>query len=133
MTQFTFHHVGVVTPSLEGAVLTYASLGYSASPQYDDPLQKVSIVLMRRSDGPLMELISPTHADSPAAGWRKRIKAGPYHTCSAVPSLHDAAADLRARDFTSLTEPLPAIAFEMRLVVFLWSATTGLIELVEGP
>jgi catechol 2,3-dioxygenase-like lactoylglutathione lyase family enzyme len=127
-----FHHVGIVTSSLDTAVDTYTRLGYSASQRFDDPLQKVAIVLMRKARDPLVELITPSVPGSPAAGWLKRVKAGPYHTGYAVPSIANAVDALRDLGFAQVTEPLPAVAFEMRPVAFFWSGVAGLLELVEG-
>jgi methylmalonyl-CoA/ethylmalonyl-CoA epimerase len=132
VTELAFHHVGVVTRELDASVKLYVALGYEASPIYEDPVQKARIVLMRRDGSPMIELIFPLAADSAAAGWLKRIKAGPYHTCYVVPEIGHASARLRELGFAPLSEPVPAVAFESRFVVFLWSNDVGLIELLEA-
>jgi methylmalonyl-CoA/ethylmalonyl-CoA epimerase len=132
MTVTSFHHVGIVTRELQTSTQIYERLGYTASGRYDDPIQKVAIILMRRSDSPMIELILPTESDSPAAGWLKRVKAGPYHTCYEVPALAEAMDLFKANGFTALHDPVPAVAFEMRPIVFLWSAEVGLVELLQG-
>ena len=66
--------------------------------------------------------------DSGAASGLKRLRAGAYHTCYEVANLPAAVERLRTLDFAALTEPVPAVAFEGRRVVFLWSALAGLIE-----
>lgn len=109
----------------------YTKLGYTASARFEDPLQMVSIVLMRRSDSPLIELIFPTDSKSPAMGWLKRVKAGPYHTCYEVTDIAGAMELFAGNGFCALHEPLPAVAFEMRAVVFLWSNDVGLVELLQ--
>jgi methylmalonyl-CoA/ethylmalonyl-CoA epimerase len=80
----------------------------------------------------MIELVSPLAPDSPAAGWVKRIKVGPYHTCYEVRSMASAIAGLRDDGFAPVSEPVPAVAFEMRLVAFLWSAAAGLVEVLEA-
>jgi len=130
--QLAFHHVGVVTRELESAARVYRALGYTASQRYEDPLQGVAIVFMQREDSPLVELVSPLHAESPAQGWLKRTKAGPYHTCYEVAVLEDALELLRAEGFTPTGMPLPAVAFGGRRVVFSWSNEAGLVELLEA-
>jgi methylmalonyl-CoA/ethylmalonyl-CoA epimerase len=132
VTSLSFHHVGVVTKDLAASSAFYERLGYEASQRFEDPTQKVSIVFMRRSDSPLMELIVPTEPDSPAAGWLKRIKAGPYHTCYEVADLAAGIELLSSSGFTALHEPVPAVAFDMRPIVFLWSNDVGLIELLQS-
>lgn len=127
----SFHHVGVVTPDLAACASVYAGLGYQVSRVILDPVQQVQIVLCTRSGEPMIELITPSAPESPASGWLKRMKAGPYHTCYQVDRIEDAQAALGELGFTPLADPVPAVAFEGRRVLFLWSATTGLMELLE--
>jgi methylmalonyl-CoA/ethylmalonyl-CoA epimerase len=128
-----FHHVGVVTPDVEACAALYRSLGYETSETFHDPLQKAAIVLCTRPGDPMVELVAPADPSSPAAGWLKRVRAGAYHTCYEVADLGEDVERLRALDFAALTEPVPAVAFGGRRVVFLWGALTGLLELVERP
>jgi methylmalonyl-CoA/ethylmalonyl-CoA epimerase len=127
-----FHHIGVVTLHLEEAVTHYRELGYSASDQYQDDLQKATIVLMERDGDPRVELISPVEDRSPAHKWAQRLGAGPYHTCYEVDDLDAAINRLRKQRFCLAFGPAPAAAFGMRQVAFLWGRGTGLIELVEA-
>ena len=129
--KLAFHHIGVVTKELRACADFYVRLGYVASAVIDDPIQKVSIVLCTRDGHPMIELVSPTSEESPASGWLTRIKAGPYHTCYAVPDLEKAIGELSELGARALSEPVPAVAFEGRRVVFLWGAESGLMELVE--
>jgi methylmalonyl-CoA/ethylmalonyl-CoA epimerase len=128
-----FHHVGVVTPDVEACAALYRSLGYETSETFHDPLQKAAIVLCTRPGDPMVELVAPADPSSPAAGWLKRIRAGAYHTCYEAADLGEDVERLRALDFAALTEPVPAVAFGGRRVVFLWGALTGLLELIERP
>jgi methylmalonyl-CoA/ethylmalonyl-CoA epimerase len=125
------HHVGIVTQHFLECIQLYQTLGYSKSTVVYDPLQKASIALMERKGEPLIEIIAPEHEQSPAYQWLKRIKAGAYHICYETPALTEAIALLREQGFMALTEPVPAVAFENRRIVFLWSVLTGLVELVE--
>jgi methylmalonyl-CoA/ethylmalonyl-CoA epimerase len=128
---FSFHHVGVVTADAERAAEFYADLGYTRSERFDDPLQRVGIILLEKAGSPMIEIVTPADPGSPAAGWLKRIKAGPYHTCYQVPDIAAATEFLRERGAMPLGEPLPAVAFGGRRVVFLFGAVSGLVELVE--
>jgi methylmalonyl-CoA/ethylmalonyl-CoA epimerase len=125
------HHVGVVTRDVEECAALYRALGYEVSATFHDPVQKAAIVLCARPGESLVELIAPEDPSSPAAGLLKRIRAGAYHLCYEVADLAVSVQGLRALRFGALTEPAPAVAFGGRRVVFLWSALTGLIELVE--
>ena len=128
-----FHHVGVITENLGDSVDLYGSLGYSESVVYSDPLQKARIVLMQKQHDPVIELISPDSPDSPAASWIKRIQAGPYHTCYEVGDLERVQGYLRCHHrLFPVFGPAPAVAFNMKRVVFLWGTRSGLIELLES-
>jgi methylmalonyl-CoA/ethylmalonyl-CoA epimerase len=117
---------------MEGALAFYQALAYAASPRYDDPLQKAEIVLLRRAGSPLVELIRPTTPDSPAMGWLKRMKAGPYHTCYEVADLGQGISLCQSHGFSVTSKPVPAVAFGLRPVVFLWSNEVGLLELLQA-
>jgi methylmalonyl-CoA/ethylmalonyl-CoA epimerase len=127
-----FHHVGVVTEHLEETTTLYAILGYAASTIYVDPAQKARIVLMQRAYEPIIELIAPESAESPAASWVQRIRTGPYHTCYEVDDLEDVMDFLRGQRLFPVFGPIPAVAFNMRRVVFLWGNRSGLLELLEA-
>jgi methylmalonyl-CoA/ethylmalonyl-CoA epimerase len=126
------HHVGVITGDLKGSTNFYAILGYTASTIYADPLQKARIVLMQKAHEPLIELIAPDGPESPAASWLQRITAGPYHTCYEVDDLEAVVAFLRHHRLFPVIKPVPAVAFNMRRVIFLWGERSGLLELLEA-
>jgi len=126
------HHVGIVTKKLSECLKLYPALCYSEKKRIYDPLQKASIALMVRAGELMIELIAPEHEESPAHKWLERIKAGTYHICYEVPSLSESVDFLRERGFRIITDPAPAVAFDNRRIVFLWSTLTGLVELVEG-
>ena len=127
-----FHHVGIVTKDLANAVTFYEKLGYTASPRYDDPIQKVSIHLMERSDGPMVEIILPAEDNASLKRLLERSGAGPYHTCYEVADLPASVGLLKAEAFWPVGEMVPAVAFGGRRIIFLLSAKIGLIELVEA-
>jgi methylmalonyl-CoA/ethylmalonyl-CoA epimerase len=126
------HHIGVITGNLEGSISFYTSLGYAASAIYADPLQKARIVLMQRAHEPLVELIAPDSPESPAASWLQRIAVGPYHTCYEVDDLEAMVALLRHHRLFPVIKPVPAVAFDMRRIVFMWGESSGLLELLEA-
>src|SRR5262245_32951428 len=87
---------------------------------------------MQRPGEPIIELIAPAGEASPAHKWLERIKAGAYHICYETPSLDEALPRLKELGFAVIMEPVPAVAFDNRRVVFLWNPFTGLVELVES-
>ena len=132
LSTLVFHHVGVVTTQLTKSARFYEALGYRASRVFEDPLQRVAIILMEREGSPIIELITPADEKSPAQGWLKRIESGPYHTCYETPELPAAIEALKRQGAMALSAPVPAVCFGGRRVVFLWSDTVGLLELLEA-
>lgn len=132
MIECKFHHVGVVTADVAASREFYAALGYTASQDYDDPYQQATIVLLRAKHGPIVELVKPNNLQSPAAGWVDRIKAGPYHTCYEVKEIAQTMPQFKEFKVVRVSPIVPAVAFGMRKIVFLWGKQCGLIELLES-
>jgi methylmalonyl-CoA/ethylmalonyl-CoA epimerase len=128
---FIFHHVGIATPDIKGSIRFYQELGYTSSEIYNDPEQKAAIALLRRPDGPVLELISPTDKTSPVQAWVDRIRCGAYHVCYEVNELEEGMSFLEDRGSLLVYGPVPAIAFGLRRVAFLWGKESGLVELLE--
>ena len=122
----------MVTGELDASIAFYADLGYQRSEVYTDPLQHIAVVLMRRAGDPLIELIAPDGSASTVSSWIGRITAGPYHTCYEVENIDRAIGWLAIRRFAKTFGPVPAAAFSMRRVAFLWGAQSGLVELLEA-
>ena len=127
-----FHHVGVVTGDPEEAVRFYRSLGYSAGEAVRDHVQKASIILLTRADGPVVELLTPAEEGGPLDGWIRRIQGGVYRTCYEVDGLDEAIPAFETNGMRLLSGPDPAVVFGGRRVAFLWSRAAGLIELLES-
>lgn len=65
------------------------------------------------------------------ASWIQRIQPGLYHIFFEVVDWDAAIAFLRGQRLSPILGPVPAVAFNMRRVVFLWSNKSGLMELLE--
>ncbi|MEE2671607.1 MAG: VOC family protein [Bdellovibrionota bacterium] len=126
-----FHHVGVISSNLEATLSFYFSIGYQQVGYiYEDLIQKSQIAILEMDSGPLVEVIVP-QTDSPAFDWINRIKAGAYHTCYKCSDIRKSIEYFENLGLTQISEVEQAIAFQGNKIVFLWSAHTGLIELLE--
>lgn len=132
-----FKHLGVAVPDLGKALPVYQDiLGYRlTSGPFDDPIQRVSVCFIASGvEGPELELISALTADSPV---RKILSSGggAYHLCYETGQLDDAVAELSAKGCVVVSDPMPAVAFSGRRIVWLYTPTRQLLELVEadGP
>lgn len=126
-----FHHVGMACRKIAAELPELAIAGYSPEgPLFEDPIQRVRIQFVS-GGGPRLELIEPAGTESPVAGILKRGSKF-YHLAYEVDRFDDAIASFRAQQYFPLSSPAPAVAFDMRHVVFLASATLTLIELIEA-
>jgi methylmalonyl-CoA/ethylmalonyl-CoA epimerase len=128
------HHIGVAVPDIAKAVAWYqACFGYKVlSGPFDDPLQHVSVCFLGGGeDDPLpLELVAPLNGKSPVDNaLAKNI--GAYHVCYEVDDLEKSLAWAQQNGCLIVVRPLPAVAFAQRKIVWLFTPTRQLIELVE--
>ena len=129
----TIDHVGVVVASIETSASYYIrhfGLRRIGEPIVD-PLQDVELQFLEDERGQRIELIRPVSARSPAA---RALAAGGgvNHICYRVADLRAALASLNGDGAKTVREPMPAVAFNGRLVAFLYTPQRELIELVEA-
>ena len=127
-----FHHVGIACHRIERTLPFYLSLGYSAAPVIDDPVQHVRVCFLDKSDAPRLELLEPLDDSSPVARTLSTAGVTPYHLCYEVSDIERAIQLLRGERFLLVNGPVEAPAMDNRRVAFLFKKDTGLLELVES-
>lgn len=126
-----FHHVGMACRNIAAELPELALIGYGLEgPQYQDPIQQVLIQFIV-GGGPRLELIQPANPQSPVNGVLKRGSKF-YHLAYEVDFLEMEIDKFKSKKFFPIAPPAPAVAFEMRRIVFLASETFTLIELIES-
>lgn len=128
-----FHHIGVAVNNIQEAINCYQDLGYNLQHEtiFQDDIQKVLICFMVKKNHPLIELIASNAELSPVTKVLQKNGPTPYHTCYEVENLNIAIAELRKKKYMPLIKPVPAIAFNNRLICFLLHREIGLIELLQ--
>jgi methylmalonyl-CoA/ethylmalonyl-CoA epimerase len=116
------HHVGIAVHSIETAIPGLESV--------EDPKQQVRVAFADLA-GLTIELIEPASENSPIdQSLKKGIKL--LHICIEVPSL-DAALKICAKNgFRKISSVQPAVAFDMRKIVWVFNTVFGLVELLEA-
>lgn len=130
---FRFHHLGVAIEDLGKAVPIYKTLfGYDLmSGPFDDPIQNVSVCFLSRGQGDMtIELVTSLGPNSPVQQTLKQ-GGGAYHVCYEVPSIEAAMTHLKANKCGVLSNPVPAVAFNNRLIAWMSTPTRQLIELLQ--
>jgi len=137
MDGFTFHHVGVAVRDMRAAIPVYKNLfGYEVtSGPFSDPIQNVSVCFLSRGNGdPAVEIVAPLGPNSPIDRILKS-GGGIYHICYEVPEIRAAIEHLTERGSFLIRGPVPAVAFAMREIAWLFTNEADLlVELVQaGP
>ena len=118
-----FHHAGIVVKSIEEAFLNVEKT--------NDPIQKVSVAFFSLN-GLNIELIEPADENSPVNdSLKKGMKL--LHLCYSVPDLKKALAKARKHGLHKVSSPSPAAAFDNKNIIWVYSNTYGLFELIEEP
>lgn len=127
-----FHHIGILTATLEKAVTAYEELGFvSAEKPEDIPSQKVRVCFMQKQGSPLIELIEPSGMDSPLKGFLEKHGPGPYHLCYSCDNLKETLTLLRKSSYQIISNPDDTPAASISSRVFVYKKELGLMELVE--
>ena len=132
MPTLKIHHIGYLVKKIEAAIQTFEALGYQLvqTVMYDD-IRKVNICFMQK-DNYCIELVSPAAEDSLVSGLLKKYKNCPYHICYETADFDRDYQMLLSNGFISIDTPTPAPALQGRDVVFLTSASMGMIELLRS-
>ena len=127
-----FHHIGIATSDISLSAIAYEKFGYKLSTEiFYDPLQNVNIAFMEKLNSPVLELISPFNSTSPIMNILKKNGTMPYHICFEVADIENEVDRLKKMKYRLVTNIVPAIAFNNRLVCFLYNKDSGLIELLK--
>lgn len=131
--RMVFHHIGVAVKDIEATAQMYVWGGYFYSKTIYDPIQNVNICWLTKYGSPTVELLAPVDDSSPVCKILEKNGVTPYHICYIVPSIEEAAKELRAQRYVMVSKPAEAVAFKGSRVAFFFNKNIGLIELVEEP
>lgn len=133
---FKLRHVGVAVPSLGPTTEMLSALfGYKVvSGPFDDPIQKVSVNFLAKSDQDVaeIELIAPLSEDSPITSMLAKGGGAAYHLCFETCDIDQAIAHAKNNGCILLGHPVPATAFQGRRIAWIYTRSRQLFELVEA-
>ncbi|MCX6272524.1 MAG: VOC family protein [Bacteroidetes bacterium] len=132
LSELVFHHIGIATFSIANTAKYYTEAGYKTTDIISDHLQKVNICLISKAGFPLIELIEPTSNQSPVKNIVNKLGVTPYHLCYETDDIYEAIRHLKINKFILIFKPIPAAAFENRLICFLYNKEVGFIELLQA-
>lgn len=133
---FKLLHVGVAVPALEPTTASLADLfGYKVvSGPFDDPIQKVKVNFLAKSDADVaeIELIAPLSEDSPIKSMLAKSGGGAYHLCFETSDIDGALEHAKKNGCVVVSSPVPAVAFQGRRIAWIYTRARQLFELVEA-
>jgi methylmalonyl-CoA/ethylmalonyl-CoA epimerase len=133
---FKLMHVGVAVPSLGPTTELLSNLfGYKVvSGPFDDPIQKVSVNFLAKSEGDVaeIELIAPITEDSPIRSMLAKDGGGAYHLCFETSDIDGALTHAKNNGCIVVSTPVPAVAFQGRRIAWIYTRSRQLFELVES-
>lgn len=134
---FKLRHVGVAVPKLGPTTDALEALfGYKVvSGPFDDPIQKVSVNFLAKSENDVaeIELIAPLSEDSPITSMLAKGGGSAYHLCFETTDIEQAVAHAKENGCIIVSPPVPAVAFNGRRIAWIYTRSRQLFELVEAP
>ena len=101
---------------------------------FDDPIQKVTVNFLAKSDSDVaeIELIAPITEDSPIRSMLAKDGGGAYHLCFETSDIDGALAHAKKNGCIVVSAPVPAVAFQGRRIAWIYTRSRQLFELVEA-
>ncbi len=128
----TVHHLGYLVKDINKARQAFAALGFAcASEPFPDADEDAELQFLQNGSC-TVELVSPRSERSSVWELMKRRKNSPYHLCFECADFDAELAALEADGFLRVGDVRRAPAMDNRRICFLYGASIGLIELLEG-
>lgn len=118
----TFHHAGIAVTSIK-------NIGKESLEVFEDQTQRVAVAFFE-TGGCCIELVAPLNANSPVTSTLKKGQKL-LHLCFEVNDIGEAIAVGAAQGFRCIAKPVPAVAFDGRLIAWVYHVDYGLFELLE--
>ena len=123
-------HIGYAVKDLSRAKKTMSMLGYVFGDTVEDQDRKIYIAFGEK-DSYRVELVAPMSAGSPVDTILKKSGPTAYHICYKSKKIEQEIEQLMGSGFKVMIPLSPAKAFDNKQVVFMYSLSIGMIEIVE--
>ncbi len=124
-------HIGYAVRNIDKARKQMEILGFVFEPVVEDTDRNI-FISFGELDGYRIQLVAPIGEGSPVDAQLSRIGPTPYHICYQSSEFEADVEELQKHRFKVTVPPAPAVAFGGKRVVFLYSLSAGLIEIVEA-
>lgn len=131
LSALTLHHIGIAVKDISTARGLYSAMNFQvASSVLEDPIQRVRVQFIQSGTQVLIELVEPTQPDSPVSNFLRKRGPGFHHLCYEVNDIWQMCEYVRNQGGLVTCEPVPAVAFQGKLIAFVYWHQT-LIEFLE--
>ncbi|MEQ1472707.1 MAG: VOC family protein [Candidatus Acidiferrum sp.] len=131
----TLHHIGYVVKSIEEQAAGFVkALGAIWDQQIiHDPLQGAKVTFLSTPGGgdAQIELVEPAGSNSPVTRFLEK-GGGLHHLCYEVADLAEHLKFMRTAGCVVVRAPMPAAAFQQRLIAWAWTREKLLLEFLEA-
>ena len=133
LSSLEFHHIGIATKNLAREEQYYGLLGYEdENISFEDPIQGVKGKFLVAPSQPRIELLENLEGSDTLTPWLG-LGVKMYHLAYFVDDIQKKMNELTSGRAKLITGPVPAVAFDNRLIVFIMLPNRALIELIEKP
>lgn len=123
-------HIGYAVKNMKKARETMEMLGFAFGEVFEDAERNIDISF-GIMDGYRVELVAPRDGGSLIDSYLQKNGSIPYHICYRSDQIEEDIQKLLANRFRISVPLASAVAFGGKRVVFLYSLSIGLIEIVE--
>ncbi|GAC1424835.1 MAG: VOC family protein [Candidatus Velthaea sp.] len=129
-SRLAFHHIGVASRNFEVEERCFAALGYvREGADFHDPIQGVHGRFLI-GGGPRLELLRNDKEPGVLSGWLKKGVRF-YHLAYEADDLERELAEFLGAGARQVVAPVPAVAFNGRLITFIMLQNLSLVELIS--
>ncbi|MEG1875951.1 MAG: VOC family protein [Lachnospiraceae bacterium] len=125
------HHIGYAVRNIKKCRQYFLNLGYFDEGKGVIDVERNIEILFMRNEFQLIELVAPLNEKSSITNLLKRNGAIPYHICYVTHDLEEKVTELLGGGWIITQKPSPAIAMNMKKIVFLYHKDIGIIEITE--
>ncbi len=123
-------HIGYAVKNIDKAKKSLETIGYAFDDVVED-FDRNIYISFGEMDGYRIELVSPISAGSPVDMQLSKLGPTPYHICYKSTDIEADIKLLQSQRFKVAIPLASAVAFGNKRVVFMYSLSVGLIEIVE--
>lgn len=128
----TIEHIGYLTGNIEASIEQFKLLGYTlVGGTIIDYTQKTRICFIQKQNETKIELVEPLAENEPMLKMLKKRGTGPYHICYEVEDVYQILEAMNKSKWLPIFNPVPAPAFNNRLICYMFKKEVGYIEFLN--